>query len=294
MSIDFTIRPGPGNEAPIFHSKFGGHLYYWIMSSEPSIIGLLAEQAEKFYEKKDWTRAVQKFEAYFQKAYPEMDKGDQEMSLEDTRRLMRYADALFQMVQNQARENNKFDEDELDTVLLYVRSAQKTFEKYKDQVNAQEVTDTHRLLAEIARALGIALSELFEGIAAAERKEWILIHPEDQKDLEREENHGLRYRMIFETPLDAANLQVMLVTEGDGKQQERVITEADQLLYILSGEFYYCIGEEKILLRAGDLLFFDGTLAHGPAYEPGTRFSLLAFYFLHTGKDPNESWRSIR
>ena len=151
MSIDFTIRPGPGNEAPIFHSKFGGHLYYWIMSSEPSIIGLLAEQAEKFYEKKDWTRAVQKFEAYFQKAYPEMDKGDQEMSLEDTRRLMRYADALFQMVQNQARENNKFDEDELDTVLLYVRSAQKTFEKYKDQVNAQEVTDTHRLLAEIAR-----------------------------------------------------------------------------------------------------------------------------------------------
>lgn len=150
------------------------------------------------------------------------------------------------------------------------------------------------VLAEIARALGIALSELFEGIAAAERKEWILIHPEEQKDLEREENHGLRYRMIFETPLDTANLQVMLVTEGDGKQQERVITEADQLLYILSGEFYYCIGEEKVLLRAGDLLFFDGTLAHGPAYEPGTHFSLLAFYFLHTGKDPNESWRSIR
>ena len=135
----------------MFDSKFGGHIYSWLMSSEKSLNEMLAEQAEKAYEKKDWNRAVSKFDTYFKKVYPEMDKGDQEMSLEDTRRLMRYADALFQRAQNQAKENNKFDADELETVLVYVTSAQKTFENAKEQVSAQEVADTYRLLAEIAR-----------------------------------------------------------------------------------------------------------------------------------------------
>ena len=141
------------------------------------------------------------------------------------------------------------------------------------------------VLAEIARAFGIALSELFEGIAVSERKNWFLVHPEDQKPLEREADHGLRYRMLFETPLTADNLQVMLVTEGDGSEQKSVTTEADQLLYILSGALEYRIGEETLSLREGDLLFFDGSIPHGPDYKPGTRFTLLAFYFLRPGKE---------
>ena len=84
----------------------------------------------------------------------------------------------------------------------------------------------------------------------------------------------------YEAAIGRGMLVLAAFTEGDGKQQERVITEADQLLYILSGEFYYCIGEEKVLLRAGDLLFFDGTLPHVPRNSSKSKAVMLVFYFL--------------
>lgn len=139
------------------------------------------------------------------------------------------------------------------------------------------------VLLEIVRALEADLSTLFEGISLSEKRNWLLIHPEEQQPVEREENHGLRYRMILETPLDAVHLQVMLVTEGNSESCAPVSTEGDQLLYILSGRFRYRVGAESVVLNQGDLLFFDGSLPHAPEAENGAPFSLLAFYFLRNG-----------
>ena len=101
-----------------------------------------------------------------------------------------------------------------------------------------------------ARALEADLSTLFEGISLSEKRNWLLIHPEEQQPVEREENHGLRYRMILETPLDAVHLQVMLVTEGNSESCAPVSTEGDQLLYILSGRFRYIhVAERKRSFR---------------------------------------------
>ena len=138
------------------------------------------------------------------------------------------------------------------------------------------------VLLEIAKALETDLSGLFEGIVFSEKKNWILVRSNEQRPVEREPEHGLCYRMILETPLDAVNMQVMLVTEGTGREHRPVSTEADQLLYILSGRFHYRIGDDSIELAEGDLLFFDGSIPHGPEHKPGSSFSMLAFYFLHS------------
>lgn len=141
------------------------------------------------------------------------------------------------------------------------------------------------VLVEIARALQIDLSGLFEGIVFSEKKSWILVRRTEQQPIERESDHGLRYRMILETPLDAVNMQVMLVTEGAGPERTPVSTEADQLLYTLSGRLRYRIGDDCIELEEGDLLFFDGSIPHAPEHEAENRFSLLAFYFLRSGQN---------
>lgn len=141
------------------------------------------------------------------------------------------------------------------------------------------------VLAEIARALETGLSELFEGIVFSEKKNWLLVRRNEHQTVEREPEHGLQYRMIFETPLDAVSMQVMLVSEGNSRSRKPVTSEADQLLYILAGSFRYRIGDDSVELSEGDLLFFDGAIPHAPEYQPDNRFSMLAFYFLRPAQN---------
>ncbi len=141
------------------------------------------------------------------------------------------------------------------------------------------------VLAEIARALETGLSELFEGIVFSEKKNWLLVRCHEHQTVEREPEHGLQYRMIFETPLDAVSMQVMLVSEGNSRSRKPVTSEADQLLYILVGSFRYRIGDDSVELSEGDLLFFDGAIPHAPEYQPDNCFSMLAFYFLRPAQN---------
>ncbi len=136
-------------------------------------------------------------------------------------------------------------------------------------------------LLEIARALESDLSALFDGIGLPEKREYILIRPEDQKPVERNAGHGLSYRLLLETPLDAVNMQVMIVTPGNSKERELVRTDGWQQIYMLSGEVRYRLGTESLRLAEGDLLFFNGALPHCVEYETGDHFSMLVFYFLH-------------
>ena len=141
------------------------------------------------------------------------------------------------------------------------------------------------VLLDIARALETDLSDLFEGFVFSEKKNWVLVKKSEQREIEREANHGLQYRMIFETPLNGVNLQVMFVSDGKGHGRVPVSTEADELIYILSGKLPYRVGADRISLEEGDLLFFDGSLPHGPEHKAKEHFSLLAFYFLRSEEE---------
>lgn len=147
------------------------------------------------------------------------------------------------------------------------------------------------VLLEIAKALNIDLARLFEGLGAVEKKPWLCIRADESYPIERDSGHGLSYRMIFETPLKSSSMQLMLVTDGDGHETHPVTSEAEQLLYILSGTLHFQVGADKIRLSQGDLLFFDGSISHGPVRKEGgepEHFSMLAFYFLH-GTENGES-----
>ncbi len=136
-------------------------------------------------------------------------------------------------------------------------------------------------LVTIARALGADLGELFAGLSCDTGSQWLLIHPEEQQSVERDPEHGLRYRMALELPMEAGTMQAMLVSGGEGKAREPVTTEADQLTYVLKGCFAYVIGEDTLELAPGDLLYFNGRLLHGPLHKPGQEIEMFCLYFLH-------------
>ena len=133
------------------------------------------------------------------------------------------------------------------------------------------------VLVDIAAALE---TEFFKGMTLGSKARWLLVRPEEQKTVEREEGRHLHYRMILETSLSAVNMQMMYVTIPCGSGGEPVSTEGDELLYILDGRFRYRLGDEVVELTPGDALYFDGTLPHVPENDSGAPGTLIAFYFV--------------
>src|SRR5690606_40161850 len=46
--------------------------------------------------------------------------------------------------------------------------------------------------------------------------------------------------------------------------RSKVVTDAYEYKYMLSGECTYIIGDEEVLLYEGDAIFFDGRIPHVP------------------------------
>ena len=124
------------------------------------------------------------------------------------------------------------------------------------------------VLVRIAAALQVDMAELFGGMSFREHPSWLLVRRGERKTVEREESVGLRYEALIETPVEAAGLQAMVVTIDPGVERGFVSSEADELLFVLSGSVRYRLGEEEVEVDEGDLLFFDGAIAHRP-FNPG-------------------------
>ena len=136
------------------------------------------------------------------------------------------------------------------------------------------------VLVRIAAALEVDMAELFSGISFREQPKWLLIHSEECDLVEREESVGLSYRPLLETSLEASALQVMLVTVAPGARRAPVSSEADEMLYLLSGELRYHLGDNEVLMVPGDLLYFDGSIPHFPANPGPLPVLLLVCYLL--------------
>ena len=141
------------------------------------------------------------------------------------------------------------------------------------------------VLVQIAAALEIDMAELFAGMSFREHRKWRLVHSSECSFVEREDSVGLTYLPLLETPLDTAGLQVMIVTVVPGARRAAVTSEADEMLYLISGELSYVLGEERIAMKAGDLLWFDGSLPHFPLNTGTVPAVLFVCYFLHKNEN---------
>lgn len=136
------------------------------------------------------------------------------------------------------------------------------------------------VLLKICNALKTDLADVVDGISCEEKRNWILVRQQEQTRVERNTGHGLIYKMIFETQLNAENMQVMLISNSPDCSQQKVSTDADQIIYVLSGKFDFMLGYEKLTLNTGDFLFFDGAIPHNHYNEGDANFRALAFYFI--------------
>lgn len=138
------------------------------------------------------------------------------------------------------------------------------------------------VLHEIAKALSTDLSALFApGLSPEGKKKYLHIQAGDFRKIDREENSGFTYKLAFESRLTGDRQQVMLVEIAPGAKRAPVTGDGTEILYMISGRLTYFLGEEKVELKKGDLLFFDSSLPHTTINQGKTPALLLVHYHLY-------------
>jgi len=140
------------------------------------------------------------------------------------------------------------------------------------------------VLLSIAHELRLDPGKLFEGMQDEPERPWLLVRAGSGTKVERESNHGMDYTMLLESGTSASEFQLMLITVAPGARRKAVSGTAMELLYILSGELEYHVGDDTINIRAGDTLFFDGAIPHFPVNNSGADVLSLALYLLSEEK----------
>jgi len=129
-------------------------------------------------------------------------------------------------------------------------------------------------------ALKIDASQFFESIEIKEGVKYIHVAKEDQEYIEKEQGaKGFTYQHIFDKSLSAVGFQAVLLTIAPNSERDKVITDAWEFKYMLSGTCSYIIDDEEVIVKEGDSLYFNGRLPHVPINKSDANCTMLVLYF---------------
>lgn len=110
---------------------------------------------------------------------------------------------------------------------------------------------------------------------------FIVSRKEENTIIEKEDEAvGFSYTYVFGKQFSSLGFEsVLLEVAPPGSKRDKVTTDAYEFKYMLSGECYYEIGEEEVLLKEGDAIFFDGRIPHVPINRGNVPSKMLVMYF---------------
>lgn len=136
------------------------------------------------------------------------------------------------------------------------------------------------VLLNIINALEIKVSDFFEGMPKTSEFNFIVSRSEENTNIEKEvDAKGFVYKYIFGKQLSSIGFEAVLLEVQPNSQRGKVETDAYEFKYMLSGECIYNIGDEEVLLKEGDSIFFDGRIPHVPINRGNLSAKMLVLYF---------------
>jgi len=79
--------------------------------------------------------------------------------------------------------------------------------------------------------------------------------------------------------LSSLGFETVLLDVSPGSKRDKVSTDAYEFKFVLSGECFYVIEDEEVLLKEGDSIFFDGRIPHVPENRGLAPAKMLVVYF---------------
>ncbi|KLT69102.1 MULTISPECIES: helix-turn-helix domain-containing protein [Flavobacterium] len=136
------------------------------------------------------------------------------------------------------------------------------------------------VLLNIISALEIEVSAFFEGMPKPSGQNYMVSRAEENSIIEKEDDaKGFTYQYIFGKQLSSIGFEAVLLEVKPNSQREKVETDAYEYKYMLSGECVYIIGDDEVLIKEGDSIFFDGRIPHVPVNRSTTTAKMLVLYF---------------
>ena len=136
------------------------------------------------------------------------------------------------------------------------------------------------VLLKLINSLEIEVTDFFMGMPQSNGANFIVSRKEENAIIEKEDEAiGFTYKYIFGKQVSSLGFETVLLEVAPNSEREKVTTDAYEFKYILSGECYYEIGEEEVLLKEGDSIFFDGRIPHVPINKGKISSKMLVVYF---------------
>jgi transcriptional regulator with XRE-family HTH domain len=132
----------------------------------------------------------------------------------------------------------------------------------------------------IISSLNIEVTDFFNGLPQTNGHKYIVSRKEENTIIDKEDDAiGFSYSLIFGKQLNSLGFEAILLQVHPNSKREKVITDAYEFKYMLSGECYYIIDNEEVLLKEGDAIFFDGRIPHVPENRSANTTIMLVLYF---------------
>lgn len=140
--------------------------------------------------------------------------------------------------------------------LQVLGEASQTSVGYLSQIERDQATPSLGTLAQIARALGVGVDYFI----AAPSAEDALSRAKERSRFSIDGTSIIYERLSTSFPGNI--LSSFIMTVPPGYRSETVSHEGEELLYVLSGEITQRLGDDTMIMRAGDALHFRGNQPH--------------------------------
>lgn len=148
------------------------------------------------------------------------------------------------------------------------------------RVENGRTTPSLPVFIKITEALNIALTDFFEGIPKSGNLPFFVYRKSEQQIIEKEDDaYGFTYKFIFGKQLNSVGFESVFLEVLPDSKRQKVVTDAFELKYVISGSCHYLIDDQEVYLEAGDALFFDGRIPHVPVNRGMEIARFLVVYF---------------
>ena len=136
------------------------------------------------------------------------------------------------------------------------------------------------VLARVSSAMNVDMADIVKDIGEDSYTPYTFIRKESRVIVERDDAIGFIHQAVLSKQLGQHYFDsIILVLEPDSSRKA-VVTEGSEFIYILSGKIEFTIGEDKLKLKKGDALFFDGKVPHVPKNIGTKKAEILAIYII--------------
>jgi hypothetical protein len=140
------------------------------------------------------------------------------------------------------------------------------------------VTPSLPTLAKLCEALGMSLSELFEGLD--EKPKLSITRKAGRKVIERDRDQSdINYQALAHGRPDRNMDPFVLEVPAGGGRREAMPHEGEEFLIVLEGKISFEYNGEVHLLNEGDSAYFDAEVDHR-VFNPGKKSAELLCVFL--------------